>query len=290
MDEYSTPVNDGQASDEGLQTSVETEQTVNADNAEVTNGEQEQTAEGSKQTDTDAQEVKKPEPHTQSKEENEQFAKVRKEAEARVRAEIEQKQAARDAEFAKRAAQFGWVDGSGNPIKTEDAYWKAVDDQLKIDALVNQGKDPDAARAIIERDELLAEREAEKMAVQAKAKKDAEYAEFFGLFKEANNREFSVDDVVPEEIFVTAKENNVPLRFAYSEYLAKQAIAEKKSLAQGKQTAEANAKNNTTSTGSITGSAQAGVITEAEISAHADDISWMNKNFKKVEEFYRKKG
>ena len=40
MDEDSTPVNDGQASDEGLQTTVETEQTVNADNAEVTNGEQ----------------------------------------------------------------------------------------------------------------------------------------------------------------------------------------------------------------------------------------------------------
>ena len=290
MDEYSTPVNDGQVSDESSQTTVETEQTVNADNAEVTNGEQEQTAEGSKQTDTDAQEAKKPEPHTQSKEENEQFAKVRKEAEARVRAEIEQKQAARDAEFAKRAAQFGWVDGSGNPIKTEDAYWKAVDDQSKIDALVNQGKDPDAARAIIERDELLAEREAEKMAVQAKAKQNSEYAEFFEYFKEANNREFTTDDVVPPEVFVIAQENGCSLRLAYSDFLAKQAIAEKKSLAQGKQTAEANAKNNTTSTGSITGSAQAGVITEAEISAHADDIPWMNKNFKKVEEFYRKKG
>ena len=289
MDEYSTPVNDGQVSDESSQTQVETEQTVNADNAEATNGEQEQTAEGSKQT-TDAQAEKAQETSTQSKEENAQFAKVRKEAEARVRAEIEQKQAARDTEFAKRAAQFGWVDGSGNPIKTEDAYWKAVDDQSKIDALVNQGKDPDAARAIIERDTLLAEREAEKAAFQSKAKQEAENAEFFSFYQEVNGKEFSPTDEIPTDVFRIAQEKGIPLKYAYAEHIAKAAIEKEKNIALGKQTAEANTKNATTSSGSVTGSPQSGTITESEISAHADDISWMNKNFKKVEEFYRKKG
>ena len=289
MDEYSTPVNDGQVSDESSQTQVETEQTVNADNAEATNGEQEQTAEGSKQT-TDAQAEKAQETSTQSKEENAQFAKVRKEAEAKVRAEIEQKQAARDTEFAKRAAQFGWVDGSGNPIKTEDAYWKAVDDQSKIDALVNQGKDPDAARAIIERDTLLAEREAEKAAFQYKAKQEAENQAFFDFYEKATRTEFTKDTVIPESVFIAVHERGISLQQAFAEHMALAAVEEKANLALGKQTAEANTKNATTSSGSVTGSPQSGTITEAEISAHADDISWMNKNFKKVEEFYRKKG
>ena len=289
MDEYSNSVNAENAEVVSPQESVETVETVNADNAEATNGEQEQTAEGSKQT-TDAQAEKAQETSTQSKEENAQFAKVRKEAEAKVRAEIEQKQAARDTEFAKRAAQFGWVDGSGNPIKTEDAYWKAVDDQSKIDALVNQGKDPDAARAIIERDTLLAEREAEKAAFQYKAKQEAENAEFFDFFQEVNGKEFSPTDEIPTDVFRIAQEKGIPLKYAYAEHIAKAAIEKETNIALGKQTAEPNTKNATTTSGSVTGSPQSGTITESEISAHADDISWMNKNFKKVEEFYRKKG
>ena len=289
MDEYSNSVNAENAEVVSSQESVETVETVNADNAEVTNGEQEQTAEGSNQT-TDAQTEVKQEPSTQSKEENAQFAKVRKEAEARVRAEVERVQAAKDVEFAQLATESGWVDANGNPIKTETEYWKAVKAQREIDTLINQGEDPKTARLQVEYDRLKAERETERNATEEQTRRNAENAEFFELFKEANNREFSTDDVVPPEVFVIAKENNLPLPFAYSHYLAKQSIAEKKNIAIGKQTAEVNAKNATTSTGSVTGSPQSGAITEAEINAHSDDISWMNKNFKKVEDFYRKKG
>lgn len=289
MDEYSTPVNDGQASDESLQTTAETTETVNADSAEVTNGEMEQTEDGSKQ-ETDAQTEVKQEPSTQSKEENAQFAKVRKEAEARVRAEVERVQAAKDVEFAQLATESGWVDANGNPIKTETEYWKAVKAQREIDTLINQGEDPKTARLQVEYDRLKAERETERNATEEQTRRNAENAEFFELFKEANNREFTNDDVVPPEVFIIANENNLPLPFAYSHYLAKQSIAEKKNIAIGKQTAEVNAKNATTSTGSVTGSPQSGAITESEINAHSDDISWMNKNFKKVEEYYRKKG
>ena len=290
MDEYLTPVNDGQVSDEGSQTAVETEQTVNAENAEVTTGEQEQTVEGSKPNETDAQEQKAEEPHTQTKEENEQFAKVRREAEASVRTEFAQRQATRDAEFAKRAAQFGWVDVDGNPIKTEDAYWKAVDDQVKLDALITQGKDPEAAKAIIERDELKAEREAERKAVEEQTKLQAELSNFADCFQELNGRPFSKGDEIPPEVLQVAREKGVPLEYAYSRYFAKAATEKEKNLALGKQTAEVNNKNAQTSSGSVTGSPQSDVVTEAEINAHADDVAWMNKNFKKVEAFYRKKG
>lgn len=289
MDEYLTPVDDGQASDEGLQTTVETTETVNADSAEVTNGEMEQTEDGSNQT-TDAQPEVKQEASTQSKEENAQFAKVRKEAEARVRAEIERAQAAKDAEFAQLANESGWVDANGNPIKTEAEYWKAVKAQREIDALINKGKDPEAARLQVEYDRLKNERETERKAADEHARKQAENAEFFAFYQEVTGKEFSPADEIPADVFRIAQEKGIPLKYAYAEHIAKAAIEKEKNIALGKQTAEANGKNATTSTGSVTGSPQSGTVTEAEISAHADDISWMNKNFKKVEEFYRKKG
>lgn len=289
MDEYLNPVDAGSVEVVSPQETVETDVTVNAENAEVANGEQEQTVEGSKQTDAELSE-KPQETHEQSKEENALFAKVRKEAEAKTRAEFEQRQAAKDAEFAQLAVQNGWVDGSGNPIKTEDAYWTAVKAQAKIDALVNSGKTPQEARLEIERDEWRDKMSALDAKYAAEAKANAEFNEFAEYFHEANGRDFTVSDVIPPEVFVIAHENGLPLRFAYSDYLAKAAIAEKKNLALGKQTAEVNNKNATTSTGSVTGSPQSDSVTAAEINAHSDDVAWMNKNFKKVEEYYRKKG
>ena len=288
MDEYSNSVNAESAEVVSPQTQVDNAESVNAENAEVTNGGQETALEGSQQT-TDAQPEAKQET-SQSKEENAQFAKVRKEAEARVKAELEQRQSARDTEFAKRAAQFGWVDGNGNPIKTEDAYWQAVDAQAQIDSLVNQGKDPEAARLQVEYDRLKNEREAERTAAQEQARKQAENAEFFAFYEEVNGKEFSPTDEIPAEVFQISQEKGIPLKYAYAEHIAKVAREEKKNLAIGKQTAEANIKNANASTGSVTGSPQSDVISEAEINAHADDIAWMNKNFTKVENFYRKKG
>jgi len=287
MDEYLTPVNDGQASDESLQTTVETDVTVNAENAEVANGEQEQTVEGSKQTDAELSE-KPQETHEQSKEENALFAKVRKEAEAKTRAEFEQRQAAKDAEFAQLAAQNGWVDGNGNPIKTEDAYWSVVKAQAKIDALVNSGKDPEAARAIIERDELqnkFAEIENQRT---AEAKKNAEFNDFADYFQEANGRPLTATDIIPPEVFVVAKENGLPLRFAYSDYLAKSAIAEKKDLARGTKTAEVNNKNATTSTGSVagTGGAEPEFYTKDQVSSMS--AAEVHKHFDKIEASMKK--
>lgn len=289
MNEYSTPVNDGQTGDESLSQQVDNAESVNAENAEVTNGWQETALEGSQQT-TDAQTEAKQETSTQSKEENAQFAKVRKEAEAKVRAEIARVQAAKDAEFAQLATESGWVDAYGNPIKTEAEYWKAVKAQREIDALINKGKDPEAARLQVEYDRLKNEREAERIAAQEQARKQAENAEFFAFYEEVNGREFSPTDEIPVEVFQISQEKGIPLKYAYAEHVAKVAREEKKNLAIGKQTAEANIKNANVSTGSVTGSPQSDVVSEAEINAHADDIAWMNKNFKKVEAFYRKKG
>lgn len=280
MEEILTPVNDGRVSDEGSQIEVNAvdEQSVNAESAEVTSGSQEQTNEEAASK-----------ARTQTKEENEQFAKVRREAEARVKAEFEAKQNARDAEFAQRAAQFGWVDSSGAPIKTEEAYWREVDLRSKMDSLISKGKDPEDALAIIERDRLKAEKAEREQRDAESARKQAENQAFFDFFKEANGREFTPADDIPEEVFRTAHENKIPLKYAYAEHLAKQAREKEKSINLGKQTAEVNAKNAQASTGSVTGSPQQGVITEADIDAHANDTAWMLKNYDEVRKVLSKK-
>lgn len=287
MDETLTPVNDGQVSDESSQ--VEAGETVNAEDAEVTTGEQTETTEDGEQGETAQEETAEGKTHAQSKEENSQFAKVRREAEAHVRAEFEQRQATRDAEFAKRAAQFGWVDSDGAPIKTESAYWQEVDHHTRIEELVTQGKDPEIARAIVERDELKNKMAEIERGAEIQAKKQTENAEFFDFFKEINGREFKPSDTIPTEVFQMAHDKNIPLKYAYAEHVAKVARDKEKNIALGKQTTEANAKNAKTSPGSVDGAPQSGVMTEAEINAHADDTAWMMKNYDKVTDFYRNK-
>jgi len=286
MNEILTPVNDGQVSDESSQ--VESTEAVNADNVETTNDGQEQTQEGSKQEEA-AQPDKPQEPSAQSKEENAQFAKVRKEAEARAKSEYEAKQTARDTEFSKRAAQFGWTDSDGNPIKTEEAYWKEVDTRSKVETLVSQGKDPEAALLQVENDRLKAERAEEANARAEQEKRQSESTAFFDFFKEVNGRDFNPSDIIPSEVFQIAEQNKIPLKYAYAEHLSRAAIAKEKSLTLGKQTAEANAKNAQTSPGSVSGTPQSDTVTEAEINAHANDTAWMMKNYDKVMSTMNKK-
>lgn len=267
---------------------TETVETVNADSSEVTNGEQGEVAEGSQQ-DEGAHDGDAAEPHQQSKEENAQFAKVRREAEARARAEFEQRQAERDAECARLAQQYGWTDVDGNPIQTEESYWRALKAQAQISALVEQGNDAETARAIVERDELRARLAEIERTTQEQARLASQNAEFFDFYKEVNGREFSSSDEIPDEVFRISQEKQIPLKYAYAEYIAKGKVEQKRNIETGKKTAEANLANAASSTGSVTGSPQSDVLTESEINAHANDIAWMNKNFKRVEEFYQKK-
>lgn len=267
---------------------TETVETVNADSSEVTNGEQGEVAEGSQQ-DEGAHDGDAAEPQQQGKEENAQFAKVRREAEARARAEFEQRQAERDAECARLAQQYGWTDVDGNPIQTEESYWRALKAQAQISALVEQGNDAETARAIVERDELRARLADIERITQEQARLASQNAEFFDFYKEVNGREFSSSDEIPDEVFRISQEKQIPLKYAYAEHIAKGKVEQKRNIETGKKTAEVNAANASSSTGSVTGSPQSDVLTESEINAHANDIAWMNKNFKRVEEFYQKK-
>lgn len=292
MNEDFTPVNDGQVSDEGSQTDSEAvndaDEAVNAADSEATSGEQQDdtaeqdSGEAQKSGEEEAGQQK------QTREENSQFAKVRREAEARVRAEYEQRQAARDTAFAQKAAEYGWVDSEGNPITTEESYWAEVDKRSKIDNLVNSGTDIEVAKALVE-NEQLKNRMAELQQKQERdAKQQEEYNDFYEFFKEVNGREFSPSEEIPQDVFTISVDKHIPLKYAYAEYVAKAEVEAKKALANGKKTAEVNAGNANASTGSVTGSPASDVITEAEIDAHANDVAWMNKNYKKVEDFYRK--
>lgn len=279
MEEILTPVNDGQASDEGLQTQVETSETVNADSADVATGGEQDTEKENTQNTTEEEQEKAP----QSKEENALFAKVRREAEAKIKAEYEQRQAARDAEFAQLAAQNGWVDLNGEPIKTEKQYWETVKAQAKMEALINGGKDPEAARAIIERDELQNRLAEIERAAREQEKKQAEINEFVEFYREVNGKDFSESDEIPKEVFITANEKGISLKYAYAEYVAKSIREKEKSLALGKQTAEVNAKNSISTAGSVsgTGATEPEFYTREQVAAMSP--AEVHKHFEKIE-------
>jgi len=289
MDETLTAVSttgadDARVSDGGSQAQIETTP-VNAGQS----GDESPTTEPVKATPADDGNAAKADKPAQSREENAQIARVRKEAEARVKAEFEAKQAARDAEFAKMAAAEGWKDSSGNPIKTEEAYWREVKYQKEIDRLVTGGKDPEDARLRVEYERLKEEREAEKQAKAEEARKQAENQAFFDFYREVNGKEFTSADEIPDEVFRNAQENKVPLKYAYAEYRAKAEREKEKNIALGKQAAEVNAKNAESSTGSVTGNGQAdnSVLTEESISAMSPKE--MERRWGDIKKFYKMK-
>lgn len=276
MDETLTSVNAEQVSDEGLQNAdpapqTDTqEQTVNADNVEVT-----------------------PDKPVQSKEENAQFANVRREAEARAKAELAAQQAQEKSARDAKIAALGYVDAQGNPIATEEAYWSELERQRQVNALIGQGVDPEKAALQIERDQLRQRVELAAREAQEQQKRTADYTAFLDAFKEYNGRDFNPDsDKLPEEVIVTAKAQGIPLKYAYAEHIAKQKIEREKALGAGKATAEANAKNASTTPGSLAGggSAESGEITQADIEAHANDRTWVRKNLAKIHKYYGLKG
>lgn len=278
MDEQLTLVNDSQVSDEGSQieetepvTEVEVheesqEESVNADEAGVT-----------------------PDKPVQSKEDNAQFAKVRREAEAKARAEFESRQAARDAEFAERAARMGWVDSNGQPIKSEDAYWREVDLQAQLRTMVDEGMDTEKALLKIENQRIKSERESELKARADQEKQKADYQAFFEFFREVNGRDFTPSDEIPADVFRISQEKQIPIKYAYAEVVAKQAREKEKSIGIGKKTAEANAKNAQTTAGSVTGNGQAdnAVLTEELISAMSPKE--MERRWGDIKKFYKMK-
>ena len=235
------------------------------------------------------------EPKTEAQPHEEKITKIvseriKKEQE-RIRAEYEEKakseQAKRDAQIASQG--YEW---NGQKITTEADYYKALEQKAKLDEYQAQGLSEEAAKYKVELDELKAAQAARESEAAAKAKQQQDAREFFDYFRSVNGRDWNPEaEPLPQEVFDTAEQQKIPLKFAYAEYTAKQFKAKLTGLDNGQKTAQANAANASSSTGSVNGNgAAAGVITEADINAHAYDRAWMMKNYKEVQKVLTKKG
>jgi hypothetical protein len=271
MEENLTSVNAEQASVEGLQTETK-----------VVTGEEAVVAE---QQTTETEKI---EPKKQTPEENAAYKALR--LEERQRAEKVAAQAAVDAEYAALATRYQRTNLDGTPITTK-AEWEASEQvQQRYDALINQGVSDEAARLKIEIEQLMA-READRIAKEQKTTAvQNDQNEFFQYFRELNGRDWTPADLIPDEVWA-ANADGTPLKYAYMDYTVRQMKAKEKSIETGKKTAEVNASNALSSTGSVTGGGgDSGEITQADIDAHANDTTWMMKNYTRVVEALRKKG
>jgi len=256
MDETLTSVNAEQESVECSQEIIETSGTT-----EVVTGESESAVTAEQPT------TEKAEPKKQTQEENAAFKALR--LEERQRVEQAAAKAARDAVYANLAKENNWVSVDGKPITTEADYVSALEMNRKMAELINQGESEETATLKIKLEQLERERSERDSATQKAAKDAAEREDFFKYFEQLNGKPWTPADVIPDEVWAANVNDGVPLKYAYSDHFARQQIEKNKSIEIGKKTAEANAANATTTTGSLTGNGSASndVLTEDSIAS-----------------------
>jgi len=147
-----------------------------------------------------------------------------------------------------RKAGFVNADGHGDI----EAYYEAANEQLKqreIEELTAGMQLPQelAEELYLSRKER-AERQAEKERQAAEQKQQAQYKELLDFYKEVHGKDFDATTTLPKEVW-QAVDKGIPPKYAYAEYLSRQAIKE---LAIEK----ANAENGQASPGGVSGKAE----------------------------------
>jgi hypothetical protein len=216
----------------------------------------------------------------QSAEENARYAAIRREAETKA------KEKARDELIAE-------MYGESHGIRTYADYQKALEEaarQEEIDRLVQQNIPQEYAEKLTKVDQIERQLAEQQKAQEEQARKSREYEDFFSYFKLVNGRDFDPNtDNIPGEVFATAQQNGIPLRYAYAEHLANDYRSKLTGVEQGQRTAEANFANASTSPGSVNGNGQPeGAITQADVDAHANDTAWMMKHYDQIEKLLSK--
>jgi hypothetical protein len=129
--------------------------------------------------------------------------------------------------------------------------FKAMQEQARIDELVQQNIPEQYAKKMIEMEKFQQQFEQEK---QQKEQEQKEIQEFVGLnevFREFNDRDFDPNtDKIPDEVFTTARENGVPLKFAYESFMAKQLKQQQQIYKQNEQNLKRTVTGGTTQHGS----------------------------------------
>lgn len=218
----------------------------------------------------------------QSAEDNARYAQIRREAESK----------ARDKTIADM--NMAW---NGQPITTYDQYVKAKaeSEQYQKEQAIREeyeakGLPEELVEELVESKRDREERNAEKLKKEAQDKKNAEYNEFFELFKEENGRDYdTASDTLPDEVWLMNAEDNPKRKSlvdAYAHHLNKQLKAKIAEYDSKFQAIETNKANSASSPGSVTGNGNSGTdfISFDSYESNKHDQSWVNKNFSKIME------
>lgn len=266
---------------------------VNAEQAPVVEGQQVEPVEGGKDAELAGQQTEqtteppvktqetpeeKQEKPQQTPEENARYKALRLEEKQRA------EQAAIDKEYAALAERYGLTRLDGSPIRTK-ADWDAYEtERRQYDALIQKGEPEDAALLKVQLERLRAEKEQQEQAIRETARQQADFMDFLAYFKEVNKRDWTEADVIPPDVFVNARQKNIPLKYAYADYKLQERLKKEAEIETGKKTQEANAKNAATSPGSVTGGGAPSddFITAEAFAANRSNPEWVRKNYEKI--------
>jgi hypothetical protein len=129
---------------------------------------------------------------------------------------------------------------AGQHGMTPDEYISAVQqqrEQSRIDELVSQGISEEVAQEMLENRKFREQYENEKKAKAEEEKKNADYAEFFDYFRQANGRDYvPANDKIPDNVWESVNQG-VPLKFAYMAHENSQLRTQLSTLKQNKANA-----------------------------------------------------
>lgn len=128
-------------------------------------------------------------------------------------------------------------------------------EQSKLDELIQQNIPEELAREIMENQKFREQYESERQTKAQEEEQKAEFGEFFDYFKEANGRDYTDQDEIPQEVW-EAQANGVPLKYAYMEHHIKQLQAELKVLKHNEQVTKKAPVNGLTTHGSTEAAAE----------------------------------
>lgn len=162
---------------------------------------------------------------------------------------------------------------------TVPQYLSAVreaEEREQLDSLVQQNIPEEYAKEMLDNRKFREQYESERKAAEEKNRVNADYQSFFEAYPDVK------PDEIPPQVFIKAKADNVPLKYAYKDYEAEMYKAEVAKYKQKEQITSANQANAATSTGSAkaSGNATNGYYTKEQVDSMS--VDQINKNYKAV--------
>lgn len=130
--------------------------------------------------------------------------------------------------------------------------FKAMQEQARIDELVQQNVPEQYAREMIENQKFRDQFQQQQQQREQEQREQQEYVGLIETFREFNDRDFNPDtDKIPDEVFQKAQEDNIPLKYAYADFMSRQFKQQQSIYKQNEQNLKRSAGTNVTQHGSV---------------------------------------